>query len=124
MTSHRRWWGRGEEAEHAALMGALAAAMTSKDAVGIRRLLAADTTMVIDGGPLQLGGELIGRDVTAVELLSYPSDLAIAGINGAPGIVARLDGQVIATVSAAARDGVLVTLWSVRNPDKLRHWGR
>ena len=103
-------------------MVALAAAMTAKDAVGIRLLLDPDVSMTIDGGPLELGGELRGRDVAAVELLSYPPDLAVLSINAAPGIVARRDGRVIATISASVRDGRIVTLWSMRNPEKLRGW--
>ncbi|WP_133192778.1 MULTISPECIES: siderophore-interacting protein [unclassified Microbacterium] len=122
-TRPSRWWRRRRESvQDAELVAALATAMIVKDAAGIRRLLDAEVTMVVDGGPLDLGGELIGRDVAAVELLSYPPDLAVVGINGAPGIVARRDGEVVATVSAVARRGLIVTLWSVRNPDKLRHW--
>lgn len=103
-------------------MVALAAAMTAKDAAGIRRMLDPDVSMIIDGGPLELGGELRGRDAAAVELLSYPPDLAVVSINAASGIVARRDGRVVATISGCVRHGLIVTLWSMRNPEKLRSW--
>lgn len=103
-------------------MAALAAAITSGDAAGVRRLLDHDVTMIVDGGPLELGGEVIGRDATAAELLSSPSDLSTVGINGAPGLVARRDGRVVGTLSAVTRRGLITTIWSVRDSEKLRHW--
>lgn len=118
-----RWWRRRRDSVQAReLVAALATAMAAKDAAGIRRLLDADPTMIVDGGPFELGGELIGRDAVTAELLSYPIDLSVVGINGAPGIVARSDGHVVATVGFLARRRLIVTLWSVRNPDKLRRW--
>ncbi|WP_223627164.1 hypothetical protein [Microbacterium sp. EST19A] len=124
MTAHpSRWWRRRREGAHdAAPLVALAEAMTERDAAAIRRLLDPDVTMTIDSGPLELGGELRGHDAAAVELLTYPSDLAVVSINGAPGIVGRRDDRVVATISASVRHGRIVTLWSVRNPEKLRGW--
>jgi hypothetical protein len=122
-TRPSRWWRRRREGlRDDGPVVVLATAMTAKDAAAIRRLLDPDVTMIIDSGPLELGGELRGRDAAAVELLSYPSDLAVVSINGAPGIVGRREGRVAATISASVRHGRIMTLWSVRNPEKLRGW--
>lgn len=42
-------------------------------------------------------------------------------INGAPGFVTRESDGVLQTTALGIRQGRIVTVWIVRNPDKLRH---
>lgn len=103
-------------------MQSLAAAIAGQDLTSIHDLLAGDVTMIVDGGLAGTGGAFIGRDAVARELLDGQADISVVGINGAPGLVARRDGKVVATVCARMRAGRVVMLWSVRNPEKLRRW--
>ncbi len=123
MTSRRTpaWWRRrSRDAPDAELMQRLAAAITAGDATSLRDLLATDVTLIVDGGPAGTGGEIAGRDAVAGALLVCSTDVAVVGINGAPGLVARRDGRAVAAVCASARRGLLVSVWSVRDPEKLR----
>jgi RNA polymerase sigma-70 factor (ECF subfamily) len=45
-----------------------------------------------------------------------------AEVNGRPGLVARLDGRVVAVIATEVRGGRLTDIWMVLNPDKLRAW--
>lgn len=118
------WRRRRADAADTALVRMLAAAMTAEDRQRIRALLTSDVGLVADGGPTGVGGELIGPDAVSAELLGYPSELAVLRINGMPGLVARSHGQVTAVVCAQTRRGRIALLWSVRDPQKLRHWNR
>lgn len=126
MTSRRAptWLRRREDAAGTALVRLLAAAMAAEDRQRIRALLTSDVGLVADGGPTGVGGELSGPDAVSAELLGYPSELAVLRINGMPGLVARSHGRVTAVVCAQTRRGRIAMLWSVRNPQKLRHWDR
>lgn len=127
MTASRTpaWWRRRRRgAADVALAQRLAVAMSGKDSSGIRELLSGEIVMIVDGGPDQASGEVVGRDAVASELLAYPAEIDLADINGAPGLVARREGRVVATVCASARRGLIEVVWSVRNPDKLRRWNR
>lgn len=45
-----------------------------------------------------------------------------AEVNGAPGVVIRSRGRVVAVLGARPRRGRIGELWAVVNPDKLGHW--
>jgi RNA polymerase sigma-70 factor (ECF subfamily) len=42
-----------------------------------------------------------------------------AEVNGWPGLVIRLDGEVDSVVSLRVEDGLVTALYTVRNPEKL-----
>lgn len=119
------WWRRrSRDAPDAALMQRLAAAIGDGDATAMRMLLAPASRLVIDGGAVAESGELRGRDAVAIALASAPSEVAIVSMNGAPGLAILQRGQVVATLSVSVHRRLITAAWSVRNPDKLRHWNR
>ena len=114
-----------------ALVDAFLAAATSGDVARLSTLLAADVTMVSDGGgkrPAALN-PIVGRDKV---LRFYAGiarkaghvawhDVRFAVIDGLPGAV-LVDAQGgVQTTALAIEDGLIRAVYTVRNPDKLRH---
>ena len=108
-------------------------ALSEGDVAGLRELLAADVSLVGDGGGKapQLGRTVHGVDQVARLLAAvFPrmARLGITGepreINGQPGAIFRdRDGRVLHTLSLDVLDGRIQTLRAVINPDKLQHMG-
>ena len=48
--------------------------------------------------------------------------VALTTVNGRPGAVFFVHGQVVKVVTCSAREGVIDSLFVMLNPDKLRHW--
>lgn len=62
--------------------------------------------------------------VARVALQSFAGTGAIfvvADVNGEPGVVVKIGGRLVAVISLSARDGRVVDLHGVGNPEKLRH---
>lgn len=114
-------------ATHERLLQRFVAAAGSGDRAAIRALLADDVTTIGDGGgkvPSVAGGVHGGERVTNLywaNHLRLGSRLTyrIAQINGEPGLLRFVDGQV-ESAQAIVTDGErIVALYVVRNPDKL-----
>jgi RNA polymerase sigma-70 factor (ECF subfamily) len=103
------------------------------DVDGLRELLAADVTMVGDGGGKApqwakaiYGAENVARLLAAIVMpfvriggVVEPHD-----VNGQPGAIFRdRDNKVVATWALDVLDGQVQTIRAVINPDKLRHVG-
>jgi RNA polymerase sigma-70 factor (ECF subfamily) len=96
-------------------------------------LLAADAVLCGDGGgkATSIREPLVGRDRVATFLVSVFDRVLPLGIafepvlvNGTPGIITRdPQGKVVSVLSFEVFDGVIHTLRSVVNPDKLQHLG-
>ncbi|MEU6550500.1 RNA polymerase sigma-70 factor [Streptomyces sp. NPDC046915] len=109
------------------------AALRGGDVAGLRELLAADVSMVGDGGGKapQLARAVIGAENVARLLASVLPRMARVGVtfephevNGRPGAVFRdRDGRVLHTLALDVLDGRIQTIRSVINPDKLGHLG-
>ncbi|MFI1027220.1 RNA polymerase sigma-70 factor [Streptomyces sp. NPDC020951] len=108
-------------------------ALKDGDVGGLRNLLAADVTLVGDGGGKtpQLARAVIGADNVArvlgtvfplmfqVEVSFEPQEL-----NGQPGAILRdRDGRILHTMVLDVLDGQIQTVRAVINPDKLGHLG-
>ncbi|MER6955055.1 RNA polymerase sigma-70 factor [Streptomyces sp. NPDC000618] len=108
-------------------------ALKDGDVGGLRSLLAADVTLVGDGGGKtpQLARAVIGADNVArvlgtvfplmfqVEVSFEPQEL-----NGQPGAILRdRDGRILHTMVLDVLDGQIQTVRAVINPDKLGHLG-
>ncbi|MEU4540477.1 RNA polymerase sigma-70 factor [Streptosporangium sp. NPDC023825] len=103
------------------------------DVDGLRELLAADVSMVGDGGGKapQLARTVVGAGNVARLLASVSPRLARVDvtfepheINGEPGAIFRdRDGRVLHTLVLDVLDGRIQTIRSVINPDKLGHVG-
>ncbi|MFJ4434931.1 RNA polymerase sigma-70 factor [Streptomyces sp. NPDC088923] len=100
---------------------------------GLRTLLAADVTVVGDGGGKapQLARTVAGPDKVARLLAAVFPRMARAGItyeprpvNGQPGAVFRdRGGKILHTLVLDVAEGRVQTIRLVLNPDKLRHLG-
>jgi RNA polymerase sigma-70 factor (ECF subfamily) len=108
-------------------------ALREGDVVGLRDLLAADVSMVGDGGGKapQLARAVIGAENVARLLASVFPWLARIEVtfephevNGQPGAIFRdRDGNVLHILALEVLDGQIQTIRSVINPDKLGHLG-
>ncbi|MGW1769042.1 RNA polymerase sigma-70 factor [Streptomyces sp. NPDC002073] len=108
-------------------------ALREGNVVGLRDLLAADVSMVGDGGGKapQLARAVIGAENVARLLASVFPRMARIDVtfephevNGQPGAIFRdRDGKVLHTLALEVLDGQIQTIRSVINPDKLGHLG-
>ncbi|WP_327692699.1 RNA polymerase sigma-70 factor [Streptomyces sp. NBC_00459] len=108
-------------------------ALREGDLVGLQDLLAADVSMVGDGGGKApqlaravLGAENVARLLASVFPLMARIDVTFEPheVNGQPGAVFRdRDGKVLHILALDVLDGQIQTIRSVINPDKLGHLG-
>ncbi|GAA2407893.1 RNA polymerase sigma-70 factor [Streptomyces glaucosporus] len=108
-------------------------ALREGDVDALRELLAADASVVGDGGGRtpQLARAVFGADKVARLLASFFLRTAGVGvtfepheINGQPGAIFRdRDGRVLHILALDVLDGRIRTIRSVINPDKLGHLG-
>jgi len=118
----------------ARLASAFHAAMLQGDLPGIARLLAEDAILYTDGGGKRdaalnpiYGKDKIVRFLLGLERqrrLPVPDEVIATTINGLPGFVLRIDAGTqagIETIALEISDGAIAAIYTVRNPDKLRH---
>ncbi|MEV5613645.1 RNA polymerase sigma-70 factor [Streptomyces sp. NPDC052225] len=108
-------------------------ALRDGNVLGLQELLAADVSMVGDGGGKapQLARAIIGADKVARLLASAFPGMARADVsfeqhevNGQPGAIFRdRDGKVINAMTLDIVEGRVQAIRSVINPDKLGHVG-
>jgi RNA polymerase sigma-70 factor (ECF subfamily) len=113
------------------LAAAFKAAMTSGNTQAFAQILAADAMLYSDGGgkraaalnPIR-GANRIVRFFAGVARKN-PALAAITGrpatVNGLPGFVLRESDGSIDTMALEHRDGRIVAIYLIRNPDKLQH---
>lgn len=105
----------------------LLVALASGDVAAVVSRLAPDVVCLTDGGPLRraarrpvVGPARVARFVVNLarrfgdEMTAEP-----ATVNGEPGVVLRLNGQIDSVASFAVADGLVAAIHLVRNPDKL-----
>lgn len=118
------------DADREKVFAAFEAALTSGDVAGLAQLLADDAVLYADGGGKRAAalepvrGKQAILDLLAIVVTTHGlfqrDQLARASINGMPGFVMRVvDG--IQTTAFEVEGDRIVALYSVRNPDKLRH---
>jgi RNA polymerase sigma-70 factor (ECF subfamily) len=122
----------------ARLASAFQAAMLQGDVPGIARLLAEDAILYSDGGGKRVAAlnPIRGKDrivrfmvgLASKRRLPVPDEVIATTINGLPGFVVRIaDGTEagaeagIETIALEISDGAIAAIYTVRNPDKLRH---
>jgi RNA polymerase sigma-70 factor, ECF subfamily len=113
------------------LSGAFADATRTGDAAALIKLLAEDAVLYTDGGgkrvaalnPIYGADKIlrffagVARKNTALAMLQ----IRAATVNGLPGFVLREDDGSVSTMALEHRDGRIVAIYVVRNPEKLRH---
>ncbi|MEU9504019.1 RNA polymerase sigma-70 factor [Streptomyces sp. NPDC048196] len=108
-------------------------ALREGDVAGLQGLLAADVSLVGDGGGKApqlaravMGAESVARLLASVFPWMARIDVTFEPheINGQPGAIFRdRDGKVLNTMALDVLDGQIQTIRSVINPDKLGHIG-
>ena len=112
-------------AEQRAVIERFREATATGDLQGLLDVLAPDVVLVTDGGGKRqaalrpiLGVEKVLRFLTAVRPESV--ELLPLWLNGQPAMQFVIDGVVDGVGTALIEDGVVTSLYLVRNPDKLR----
>jgi len=120
------------DAHREKLFAAFEAALTSGDVATFAQLLADDAVLYADGGGKRAAAldPIRGREnilqlyaaVIAVRGLFQRGELERASINGLPGFVLHTaDGVQTTAFEVDAEGDRIVAIYTVRNPDKLRH---
>jgi RNA polymerase sigma-70 factor (ECF subfamily) len=109
------------------------AAFTDGDVAGLASVLAADVVLLGDSGGHRPSwpNAIAGRDKVLRVLVALAADYDRLGlvvrptqVNGRPGATVHTgDGALINVITVDVADGQVDRLWSVINPDKLRHLG-
>jgi RNA polymerase sigma-70 factor, ECF subfamily len=117
-------------ADEQTLIAELLLAVATGDVEAAVARLAPDAVCVSDGGALRraarrpvVGAERVARFLINTSRKGYDqATFSAATINGRPGIVVSVQGEVdfVATFDAAD-DGRVAAIWMVRNPEKLGH---
>ncbi|WP_112466921.1 RNA polymerase sigma factor SigJ [Streptomyces triticisoli] len=106
-------------------------AWETKDIAALVELLDPAAVMTSDDGgmvgtalrPVE-GGARIAQYMVAIADKDPGLELLERSVNGMPGLVARHAGAVVTVASFDVADGRVTRIWAVRNPEKLRPWGR
>ncbi|MFC8900996.1 RNA polymerase sigma-70 factor [Streptomyces cinereoruber] len=115
------------EEQRRRLVESFVAAAREGDLAGLERLLAEDVVWWSDGGgrvsaarrPV-VGREAVLRFLAGVARRTEEgTEAALAEVNGAPALVSRLRGTLLAVTTFEVRDGAISGVRVVMNPDKL-----
>ena len=119
--------GRADE-----LAGRFFAACRSGDVKAVEAMLAADVVLYSDGGgkafaarrPVTGVGKVANLLAVVFRKLRGVGDLTPTTVNGRPGVVCTVGGNVVEvlTVAPDAGGGAVGTVYVVLNPEKLRRW--
>ncbi|GAA4567870.1 RNA polymerase sigma-70 factor [Planotetraspora kaengkrachanensis] len=115
-------------------------AATGGDLDGLMAMLAAEVTLVGDGGgkaraPLRIleGSRNVAAFLAAIATedgvirflqsigapLTADIDMEITDVNGGPGVVLSAEGRVITVISLVISGGLIETVYLIANPDKI-----
>ncbi|MFF7178245.1 RNA polymerase sigma-70 factor [Streptomyces sp. NPDC008121] len=123
----RRPRGVTSPAEARAALGAFRRAIETGDLQGLLDVLAPDVVLMGDGGGVKqavprpvVGSDKVARLLAAgVERLDGAVTFEPVQLNGGPGLIMRLDGEIDSVVAVRIDDGLISGFYAVRNPDKL-----
>ncbi len=117
---------RVDRGEHAAVLERFRAAASTGDLEALVEVLSPDVVLVTDGGGVRkaalrpiLGREKVLRFLEAVTPKDAEIGFRVASVGGQPGLVVFMDGVLDSVITLDAVDGVVGSLYFVRNPDKL-----
>ncbi|MEU3614384.1 RNA polymerase sigma-70 factor [Streptomyces sp. NPDC006872] len=102
-------------------------AVDTGDLQGFLDVLAPDVVLLTDGGGIKQAAvrPIVGADKAARFIIGTaernPAELtsALTVVNGNPGLVMRLDGELDGVLAVRVEDGRITGLYFVRNPEKL-----
>jgi RNA polymerase sigma-70 factor (TIGR02957 family) len=112
------------QAEQRAVVDRFLAALAGGDMQGLMDVLAPDVVLVSDGGGVVtaarkpvVGARRLARFLTSQGAQAVSG--SVAWLNGAPGFLMRVGGQIAAAVSVTVEDGRITEVFAVANPGKL-----
>ncbi len=90
-------------------------------------ILAPDVVAIGDGGgvkqamprPVVGAGRVIRLLTVGLQVVGTRFSLEQAQVNGAPALIARLDGQIDSVMTIRVEGGLITGIYTVRNPEKL-----
>ncbi|MER7926040.1 RNA polymerase subunit sigma [Streptomyces sp. NPDC096057] len=111
------------------ITGAVGQACTDQDGPRLRALLASDATAFFDSGgkiraltrPVR-GDEQVARSLLVLLAGQRRVTLRTGSVNGRTGLVVRCDDRVAAVIALDIADSLVLRVWAILNPDKLRSW--
>ncbi|MFI0351802.1 RNA polymerase sigma-70 factor [Actinomadura sp. 9N407] len=123
----RRPRGVASPAETRAALGAFLRAIETGDLQQLLDILAPDVVALSDGGGIKhaLLRPLVGADKVARLLAAgwwkrgAERSVELVQINGGPGLLVRVDGEVDGVVAVRIENGLITGAYHVRNPEKL-----
>jgi RNA polymerase sigma-70 factor (TIGR02957 family) len=106
-------------------------AIRSGDLQHLLDVLAPDVVAVGDGGgfapaapkPL-VGQERVAQALSTIGPRAAAVELSTVLLNGAPGVRAELDGEVVGAISLTVENGRITGIYAISNPHKLAGLGR
>lgn len=119
---------------HKTLLTQFAEAVATGDLQRLQAMLVADVVAYSDGGGVKIaalnpvfGADKVARFFVGLfqkhEARGGSSELRVASVNGRPGFVAYVDGELDHTLSIEVKEGRIGAIYVVRNPEKLRAVG-
>ena len=121
---------RVDRTEHAAVLERFRLAADTGDLQALVDVLSPDVVLVTDGGGVRkaalrpiLGRDKVVRFLAAVAPEGIGAELRLTSVGGQPGLVAVIDGVVDSVITIDVVDGMVGSLYFVRNPDKLTRLG-
>ena len=128
----RRSRGTVSPAETRAVLQAFQRAVETGDLQSLLDILAPDVVALSDGGGVRhaIPRPIVGAGKVARMLAAgwYKRDaersVEPAQVNGAPGLLVRVNGEIDGVLAVRVEDGYVTGLYHVRNPEKLSRVGR
>ncbi|MFD0690108.1 RNA polymerase sigma-70 factor [Actinomadura fibrosa] len=116
-------------ADTRAAMEAFQRAVETGDLQGLVDVLAPDVVLLSDGGgvkqavqrPIVGAGKVARLLAGGLRRLDAQATFEAVEVNGRPGLVLRIDGEVDTVVAMRIEDGLITGCYFVRNPEKLSH---
>jgi RNA polymerase sigma-70 factor (ECF subfamily) len=117
------------QAETRAALDAFQRAVETGDLQNLLDILAPDVVALSDGGGLKqavprpvVGADKVGRLLTfGLGRPGFQASVEPVQVNGWPGLILRLDGELDGVVAMRVENGLITGLYFVRNPEKLSH---
>jgi RNA polymerase sigma-70 factor (TIGR02957 family) len=120
-----------DPSEHRVVLERFRLAAVTGDVAGLVDVLAPDVLLVTDGGGVRKaalhpirGRDKVLRFIAAVTPPDVVVTWRVTEVGGLPALVATLDGVVDSVITIDPVDGLVGSLYLVRNPDKLTGLGR
>ena len=123
---------RRPEAAERRVVEELLMALVSGDVEGALAKLSPEVVLVSDGGAERhaarrpvVGPKRVARFLANLTRrgLAEGAEVTAATVNGDPGVIVRVGGEVDLVVAFGVHDGQVSDIWAFRNPQKLEHVG-